>query len=73
MHATGKTTVMKQMRLITNASFTARELESYRQLVFSNLITGMKALVECLPEVDLNIDGDAEALQSYQVSTLLVR
>jgi hypothetical protein len=68
---TGKTTVMKQMRLITNASFTARELESYRQLVFSNLVTGMRALVECLPEVGLSIDDDAEALQSYQVSARL--
>jgi hypothetical protein len=63
---------MKQMRLITNASFTVRELESYRQLVFSNLVTGMKALVECLPEVGLNINDDAEVLQSYQVSALLV-
>lgn len=63
---------MKQMRLITNASFTERELESYRQLVFSNLVTGMKALVECLYEVGLSIDDDAEALQSYHVSALSV-
>lgn len=63
---------MKQMRLITNASFTLRELESYRQLVFSNLVTGMKTLVEYLPEVGLSIDDDAEASQSYQVSVLSV-
>jgi hypothetical protein len=32
----------------------------------------MKALVECLYEVGLSIDDDAEALQSYRVSALSV-
>lgn len=58
---------MKQMRLITNTSFTIGELESYRQLVFSNLVTGMTAIIECLPEVGLSIGDDAKALESYQV------
>jgi hypothetical protein len=59
---------MKQMHLITDGSFTKRELESYRQLVFTNLILGMKALVECLSEVGLSIEDDEEALEAYRVS-----
>lgn len=58
---------MKQMRLITNTSFTRTELESYRQLVFTNLVNGMKAIVESLPEIDLYIEDDEEAFTIYQV------
>ncbi|PVF98560.1 guanine nucleotide binding protein, alpha subunit [Serendipita vermifera] len=63
----GKTTIMKQMRLITNASFTRGELESFRQLVFTNLVTGMKAVIECLSEVGLDITSDPEASRAYQM------
>lgn len=62
----GKTTIMKQMRLLTDGSFSKGELESYRQLVFANLITGMKALVDCLAEVDLTIEDDTTALDAYR-------
>ncbi|KAG8869482.1 hypothetical protein FRC20_001348 [Serendipita sp. 405] len=61
----GKTTIMKQMRLITDGSFSRHELESYRQLVFANLITGMKAIVESLPEIGLSIEDDEEAFAAF--------
>jgi hypothetical protein len=61
---------MKQMRLITNASFTRGELESFRHLVFTNLVTGMKAVIECLSEVGLDISSDPEASNAYQASPL---
>jgi hypothetical protein len=61
---------MKQMRLITNASFTRGELESFRQLVFTNLVTGMKAVIECLSEVGLDVSSDPEASNAYQASPL---
>jgi hypothetical protein len=59
------------MRLLTDGSFTKGELESYRQLVFTNLILGMRALVECLSEVGLSIEDDEEALEAYRVSLSL--
>ncbi|KAG8834688.1 hypothetical protein FRC17_007773 [Serendipita sp. 399] len=62
----GKTTIMKQMRLIADGAFTCQELESYRQLVFSNLITGIKAIVECLPEIGLSIENDKEAAEAFK-------
>lgn len=64
---TGKTTILKQMRLITNTTFTPAELEYYRQLVFKNLITGMQRLVESLGEIGLSIDNDEQALAAYEV------
>lgn len=62
----GKTTIMKQMRLITHSAFTYGELEAYRQLVFANLVTGMRALVECLPDVGMPIDRIPDIWAAYQ-------
>ena len=60
---------MKQMRLITHSAFTYGELEAYRQLVFANLVTGMRALVECLPDVGLSIEQIPDIWAAYQVSS----
>ncbi|KAG8742125.1 hypothetical protein FRC10_001995 [Ceratobasidium sp. 414] len=51
----GKSTVLKQMRVIHNDKFTPQEIESYRQLVFSNIIRGLHMLVDALPMLDLSI------------------
>jgi guanine nucleotide-binding protein subunit alpha len=40
---------MQQMRLIHNVPFTPAENEHYRQLVFSNIMNGMRSIVgSCL-------------------------
>ncbi|QRV91649.1 G-protein alpha subunit [Ceratobasidium sp. AG-Ba] len=51
----GKSTVLKQMRVIHNDKFTPLEVEAYRQLVFNNIITGLKMLNEALPELDSSL------------------
>ncbi|KAG8686153.1 hypothetical protein FRC09_014307, partial [Ceratobasidium sp. 395] len=51
----GKSTVLKQMRVIHNDKFTTQEIESYRQLVFNNIIRGMQMLIESLPILDLSV------------------
>lgn len=52
----GKSTVLKQMRLIHKVGFTPEEIESYRQLVFNNLVQGMRLILEALPVFQLGID-----------------
>ncbi|KAG8976449.1 hypothetical protein FRC05_003692 [Tulasnella sp. 425] len=54
----GKSTILKQMRLIHNVHFSAQEIEGYRQLVFSNVILGLKALLDAMDEFD--IEGSEE-------------
>ncbi|KAF7292780.1 hypothetical protein MIND_01176700 [Mycena indigotica] len=49
----GKSTILKQMRLIHSRPFNAHEKESYRQLVFDNMTRGLKYIIEVLPDLDL--------------------
>ncbi|CAO3684233.1 unnamed protein product [Umbelopsis vinacea] len=44
----GKSTVLKQMRLIHAAGFSASEKEAYRTVVFENVLTSMQAMLEAM-------------------------
>jgi len=54
----GKSTILKQMRVIHNDKFTPQEIESYRQLVFSNIIRGLQMLVDALPSMGLTVSSE---------------
>ncbi|KAJ7159795.1 heterotrimeric G-protein alpha subunit, GPA2-like protein [Mycena filopes] len=49
----GKSTILKQMRLIHKVPFSVQETESFRQLVFDNLTRGLKYLLDALPDMGL--------------------
>ncbi|KAF7341825.1 hypothetical protein MSAN_02037700 [Mycena sanguinolenta] len=51
----GKSTILKQMRLIHRVPFSAAEIESYRQLVFENLVRGLRYLLEALEDLGLEL------------------
>ncbi|CDS07444.1 hypothetical protein LRAMOSA01393 [Lichtheimia ramosa] len=51
----GKSTVLKQMRLLHAAGFSASERESYRVIVFSNIFSIMQTLLEITQQLDLEI------------------
>lgn len=54
----GKSTVLKQMRLIHKVSFSSQEIELYRQLVFNNLTHGLKYLLDAMVDMDLTISEE---------------
>jgi len=54
----GKSTILKQMRLIHRVPFSAQEIESYRQLVFNNLTHGMKYLLDAMDDMHLAVSDD---------------
>lgn len=43
------------MRLIHRVPFSAEEIESYRQLVFNNLTTGMTYVLEAMEDMGLEV------------------
>ncbi|TFY82376.1 hypothetical protein EWM64_g1630 [Hericium alpestre] len=51
----GKSTILKQMRLIHKVPFSAQEVEQYRQLVFNNLTHGMKYLIDSMEDMELEV------------------
>ncbi|KAG8835769.1 hypothetical protein FRC17_001163 [Serendipita sp. 399] len=52
----GKSTVLKQMRLIHQVGFSPQEIESYRQLVFNNLVHGMRLVLESMSIFSLDVE-----------------
>ena len=46
------------MRVIHNDKFTPQEIESYRQLVFTNIIRGLQMLVDSLPLMGLSVSSE---------------
>jgi len=51
----GKSTILKQMRLIHQVPFSAGEIEGYRRLVFNNLTTGMNYVFDAMEDMGLEI------------------
>ena len=50
---------VQQMRLIHNVPFSTQEIESYRQLVFSNLTFGLRCILEDMDDMELEVAGDS--------------
>jgi hypothetical protein len=51
----GKSTIIKQMRIIYGKGFSDDDLVGYRELVFQNIITAMKRLLDALDLLKLEI------------------
>ncbi|PPQ65606.1 hypothetical protein CVT24_011815 [Panaeolus cyanescens] len=54
----GKSTILKQMRLIHKVPFTQSEIEHYRQLVFENLTRGMRYVLDAMEDMDLKVQEE---------------
>lgn len=53
----GKSTVLKQMRLIYNKPYDADERESYREIVYSNTVQSMRVLLEGVALMEIAISS----------------
>ncbi|PPQ84829.1 hypothetical protein CVT25_015123 [Psilocybe cyanescens] len=54
----GKSTILKQMRLIHKVPFSAQEIEHYRQLVFDNLTRGLRYLLDAMEDMELAVSEE---------------
>lgn len=54
----GKSTILKQMRLIHSVPFSSQEIESYRQLVFNNITHGLKYLLDAMDDMGLEVQEE---------------
>ncbi|KAI9445579.1 heterotrimeric G protein alpha subunit 4 [Lactarius indigo] len=54
----GKSTILKQMRLIHRVPFSSQEVESYRQLIFVNLTHGLKYVLDSMEDMELEVSPE---------------
>jgi len=57
----GKSTVLKQMKLIHHGGYNDQERESYKEIIFSNTIQSMRAILDALPQLDLALTPQNDA------------
>jgi len=48
------------MRLIHRVPFSPAEIEHYRQLVFDNIVRGIRTILEAMEEMDLQVEPENE-------------
>ncbi|KAJ4470248.1 guanine nucleotide binding protein alpha subunit [Lentinula aciculospora] len=57
----GKSTVLKQMKLIHHGGYNDSERESYKEIIFSNTIQSMRAILNAMPSLDLSLAPSSDA------------
>ncbi|TFK44012.1 heterotrimeric G protein alpha subunit B [Crucibulum laeve] len=64
----GKSTVLKQMKLIHHGGYNEQERDSYKEIIFSNTIQSMRAILEALPQLDLSLSPSNDARRTTILS-----
>jgi len=64
----GKSTVLKQMKLIHHGGYNEQERESYKEIIFSNTIQSMRAILEAMPQLDLSLSPQNDARRAIILS-----
>ncbi|KAF8522475.1 heterotrimeric G protein alpha subunit B [Hysterangium stoloniferum] len=64
----GKSTVLKQMKLIHHGGYNESERDSYKEIIFSNTIQSMRAILEAMPSLDLSLHPSNDARRNVILS-----
>jgi guanine nucleotide-binding protein subunit alpha len=64
----GKSTVLKQMKLIHHGGYNEQERESYKEIIFSNTVQSMRAILEALNTLEIQLNPANDARRSIIVS-----
>lgn len=62
--SSGKSTILKQMKVIHLDGFTREETESYRQQIFRNVIDSMQDCLRAIREEDLELELDSSEMDA---------
>jgi len=54
----GKSTIFKQMKVINKNGYSEKERKEFTGIVYSNVITSMKALMEAFEKLEVDMPGD---------------
>ena len=66
----GKSTILKQMKLIHEGGYSRDERESFKEIIFSNTVQSMRVILEAMESLELPLD-DQRA--EYHVQTVFMQ
>ncbi|EJU04442.1 G protein alpha-subunit [Dacryopinax primogenitus] len=64
----GKSTILKQMKLIHNGGYSDSERESYREIIYSNTIQSMRTILEAMQALDIPLNPANDARRDVVLS-----
>ncbi|KAI5305217.1 hypothetical protein KEM56_004976 [Ascosphaera pollenicola] len=66
----GKSTILKQMKLIHEGCYSREERESFKEIIFSNTVQSMRVILEAMDGLDLPL---ADQRSEYHVQTIFMQ
>lgn len=64
----GKSTVLKQMKLIHHGGYSEQERDSYKEIIFSNTVQSMRAILDALPVLELSLASQNDSRRTVILS-----
>ncbi|KTW29418.1 guanine nucleotide-binding protein subunit alpha [Pneumocystis carinii B80] len=62
----GKSTILKQMKLIHEGGYSVEERESFREIIYSNTIQSMRVILEAMEVMDIPL-GNSKNMEYVQI------
>ena len=66
----GKSTILKQMKLIHEGGYSSDERESFKEIIFSNTVQSMRVILEAMESLEVPL-GDQR--HDYHVQTIFMQ
>lgn len=66
----GKSTILKQMKLIHEGGYSRDERESFKEIIFSNTVQSMRVILEAMESLELPLDDQR---CEYHVQTIFMQ
>lgn len=66
----GKSTILKQMKLIHEGGYSRDERESFKEIIFSNTVQSMRVILEAMESLELPLEDQR---MEYHVQTIFIQ
>jgi guanine nucleotide-binding protein G(i) subunit alpha len=66
----GKSTILKQMKLIHEGSYSKDEKDSFKEIIFSNTVQSMRVILEAMDTLELPLEDQRN---EYHVQTIFMQ
>lgn len=66
----GKSTILKQMKLIHDGGYSTEERESFKEIIFSNTVQSMRVILEAMDAMNISFNNDGSQKHASVISNL---
>lgn len=67
----GKSTILKQMKIINQNGYTQQELFSWRVIVYRNIVESAQALVQAIADFGMTLENADNEVRSWHCGSIV--